>query len=80
VRKEELGVHLYNAYGLREGFRRGPDVGEVCFCFLWFLWAFWWVVWGFWVGEGWWWRGGGGVRRRRLLLVWLVGVNEGRAG
>ncbi|KAK4038380.1 hypothetical protein C8A01DRAFT_37695 [Parachaetomium inaequale] len=27
VRKEDLGVHLYNAFGLRRGLRGGPDVG-----------------------------------------------------
>lgn len=53
VRKEALGVHLYNAYGLRRGYRRGPEVeDEVGSLF-------------FALGLGlvrfvfWWWGGGG---------------------
>jgi hypothetical protein len=29
VRRADLGVHLYNAFALRRGFRRGPDVVDV---------------------------------------------------
>jgi hypothetical protein len=78
VRKEELGVHLYNAYGLREGFRRGPDVGEVRFFFLWFFGGggFGGLGWGGVVVEG----RPEGVRRRGLLFACLLCRGERREG
>lgn len=56
ARKADLAVHLYNAAGLRRGWRRGPDVdalGQVrSFVGFWVLLCFGDMTWGLWSGVG----------------------------